>query len=134
VSHELRSPLARLQAAIGLARQSPQKFEPMIDRIEREAERVDDLVGELLTLSRLEAGINGAPLEPAQATNLTDLIATAAQDAHFEAQASGKTVAFSGEGETVAVVRAEMLHHAFENVLRNAVRYTREGTTVGIQA
>jgi len=54
VSHELRSPLARLQAAIGLARQNPQKLESSLDRIESEAGRVDELVGQLLTLSRLE--------------------------------------------------------------------------------
>ena len=56
VSHELRSPLARLQAAIGLAHQQPDKLAASMDRIERESVRMDKLVGELLTLSRLEAG------------------------------------------------------------------------------
>src|SRR5437762_13264719 len=54
VSHELRSPLARLQAAIGLVRQSPQKLDASLERIEREATRLSELVGEVLTLARLE--------------------------------------------------------------------------------
>ncbi|MBV5276490.1 HAMP domain-containing protein, partial [bacterium] len=56
VSHELRSPLARLQAAIGLLRQQPERLDDSLARIERESERMDTLVSELLTLSRLEAG------------------------------------------------------------------------------
>ena len=55
VSHELRSPLARLQAAIGLAHQQPDRMQASLERIERESVRMDRLVGELLTLSRLEA-------------------------------------------------------------------------------
>ena len=55
VSHELRSPLARLQAAVGLAHQQPEKIASSLDRIERESMRMDKLVGGLLTLSRLEA-------------------------------------------------------------------------------
>lgn len=58
VSHEMRSPLARLQVAIGLARQQPHRFDESMARIERESERMDTLVGELLTLSRLEAGVS----------------------------------------------------------------------------
>jgi two-component system OmpR family sensor kinase len=56
VSHELRSPLARLQAAVGLARQNPERVPAMLGRIERDASRLDELVGELLALARLEAG------------------------------------------------------------------------------
>ncbi len=60
VSHELRSPLARLQAAVGLARQEPAQIDASMDRIEREAVRMDKLVDELLTLSRVEAGMRDA--------------------------------------------------------------------------
>src|SRR5213078_5111372 len=56
VSHELRSPLARLQAAIGLARQQPAKLDASLERIEREATRLDGMVGEVLALARLESG------------------------------------------------------------------------------
>lgn len=62
VSHELRSPLARLQVSIGLARQQPERCLQTLERIEREAQRLDHLVGEVLTLSRLEAGVQHKPL------------------------------------------------------------------------
>jgi len=130
VSHELRSPLARLQAAIGLARQQPDKLEASLDRIEHEAGRLDELVGELLTLSRLEAGMSGAADEEVE---LVELVASIADDARFEAEAHGRRVRFSGEGEVLVKVRAELLHRAFENVIRNAVKYTREGTTVEVR-
>ena len=80
VSHELRSPLARLQAAIGLARQQPEKLDASLDRIERESGRLDELVGELLTLSRLEAGMSGAADEE---VDLVELVAGIADDARL---------------------------------------------------
>jgi two-component system OmpR family sensor kinase len=134
VSHELRSPLARLQAAIGLARQNPDALDGSLERIEREAERVDELVGQLLTLSRLEARGTDTAGGAAEETDLMDLIASVAADAHFEAQTEGRSVAFSGTGEAVALVRAELVHRAVENVVRNAVRHTRPGSTVEVQA
>jgi two-component system, OmpR family, sensor kinase len=134
VSHELRSPLARLQAAIGLARQSPQKAEPLLERIEREAVRVDELVGELLTLARLEADVGEGGAERLEQTDVIDLIAAVVEDAQFEAQASGRAVRLVAEGSVPANVRAELLHRALENVIRNAVRFTREGSVVEVEA
>lgn len=130
VSHELRSPLTRLHAAIGLARQSPQRIEDSLDRVEREAERLDDLVGELLTLSRLEVLGAVTPQERSEPTDLVDLVAQVAADAEFEAQAGGRAVAFTGGGELPAEVRSELLHRAIENVVRNAVKFTAQGTVV----
>jgi two-component system OmpR family sensor kinase len=134
VSHELRSPLARLQAAIGLARQDPQKLEASLERIENEAERLDALVGQLLTLSRLEATVGGGRLERAERVDLVDLVASVAADASYEAQASGRAVAFAGGGEISAEVRVELLHRAVENVVRNAIQHTAPGTTVEVSA
>ena len=131
VSHELRSPLARLQAAIGLLRQNPARLDASLERIERESERLDELVGELLTLSRLEAGGGDAPLEQ---LDLMDLIAAIADDARFEAEASGRRLHFEGQGEAIARVRGELMHRAFENVIRNAVKYTAEGSQVDVTA
>jgi len=129
VSHELRSPLARLQAAIGLARQQPEKLDASLDRIERESGRLDELVGELLTLSRLEAGTSGTPDED---VDLVELIRDVADNARFEAEANGRQVSFCGEGEFVVKARAELLHRAFDNVIRNAVKFTREGAAVEV--
>ncbi len=131
VSHELRSPLARLQAAVGLARQSPERVAAMLGRIEREASRLDAMVGELLTLARLESG---QALPDPQSVDLVDLVSAIADDARFEAQASGRDVAFVATAPAVTTARAELLHRAFENVIRNAVRYTGAGSLVEVAA
>ena len=131
VSHELRSPLARLQAAIGLARQNPERAEAMLGRIEREAVRLDGLVGELLALARLESG---NPLGPLETVDLVELATAIVDDARFEARASGRDVTLAASGSASAAVRAELVYRAFENVVRNAVKYTGEGTTVEVRA
>jgi two-component system OmpR family sensor kinase len=131
VSHELRSPLARLQAAIGLARQDPAKLEATLDRIEREAVRLDELVGQLLTIARLDADVRDAREERIE---LVDLAAAIADDARFEAQAQGRELSFDGVGNAEVEVRGELVQRAFENVIRNGVKYTGEGTTVEVRA
>ena len=133
VSHELRSPLARLQAAVGLARQNPGGLDEAFERIEREAERVDELVGQLLTLSRLDAGADRGGSGRRESCDLVDLVAAIAEDAAFEAQANGRSVVFEGK-EAIASVDAELVHRAVENVVRNAVRFTRPGTAVRVTA
>ena len=132
VSHELRSPLARLQAAIGLVRQQPDDLDASLSRIEREAARMDRLVGELLTLSRIETGTR--PEEP---VDIADVVAQVIADASFEQQANHGTVHFDVDlalpaGCTMAG-SAEMLHRAIENVVRNAARFTPAGGRVAVR-
>ena len=130
VSHELRSPLARLQAAIGLTRQQPEKLETYLDRIEREGVRMDKLVGELLTISRLEAGVMTSMDEE---INMDDLVSGVVDDARFEAEASRHTVDFSGRSKAFIKGNAELLHSAIENVIRNAIRHTPAGSQVSVE-
>jgi len=130
VSHELRSPLARLQVAVGLARQQPEKFAASLDRLEREAEHIDKLVGELLTLSRLDAGVMNAQEEDIP---LADLLADIAADARFEAEAQGRSVELATLGPRMVRGRAELLHRAIENVVRNALRHTPPDSAVRIE-
>jgi two-component system OmpR family sensor kinase len=130
VSHELRSPLARLQAAVGLARQQPEHLDDWLTRIEREGARLDSLVGEVLTLSRLEAGLG---TQSTDYVDLHDLVGEIADDAGFEAAASGRRVAFTGCGEVIVRARAELLRRAVENVIRNAVKYAPAGSAVDVQ-
>jgi two-component system, OmpR family, sensor kinase len=131
VSHELRSPLARVQAAIGLARQDPRRLEASLERIEREITRVDLLVGELLTLARLETGAAKAALQP---VDLADLVASIGEDARFEAEASGRRVRLELPSSSAWVRGSpELLHRAVENVVRNAVKYTALDTEVAIE-
>jgi two-component system OmpR family sensor kinase len=127
VSHELRSPLARLQAAIGLARQNPEKLEGSLERIEREVTRLDELVGEALTLARLESG---APEAAVETVDLADLVADVAEDARFEAQAADRQLALQSVDKLLVRGHSELLHRAVENVVRNAVKYTASGTEV----
>ena len=127
ISHELRSPLARLQVAIGLARQQPEKLEASLERIERESIRMDKLVGELLTLSKLEAGALKLVMED---VNAEELVANLFDDARFEAQGHEVKVELVGNGAVVIRGDAEMLHSAIENVLRNAIKQTIAGSTV----
>ena len=134
VSHELRSPLARLQAAIGLARQQPDKAEEYMVRMDREAVRMDKLVGEILTLSRLEAGANAGQ----DLIHMDELFADLTDNAHFEAKTAGKAFKTEFSADEISKVcvlgRYELLHRAMENVLRNAIRHTRPDTAVTLQA
>lgn len=127
VSHELRSPLARLEAAIGLARQDPARLDASLDRIEREAGRLDELVGEVLTLARLESGSQRSLSEK---VDLADLTAGIGEDARFEAEASGRRVRVEVADQVFVDGNPELLHRAVENVVRNAVKYTAEGSEV----
>ena len=131
VSHELRSPLARMQAAIGLARQQPERAVAMQDRVERESMRLDALVGELLTLARLETDVT--PTAHAR-LDVVELLAEVCDDARFEARAAKRDLVFTANGGYLAEVSGELLYRAFENVVRNAVKFTREGTVVSVVA
>lgn len=130
VSHELRSPLARLQASIGLARQNPANLEPTLQRIEAESVRMDRMIDELLTLSRLEAGANGAPAEDIY---LNELLAGIVDDARVEAQARQLSLRFEHGDECVLAGRAELLHRAIENIVRNAIKFSPERGTIAIR-
>lgn len=130
VSHELRSPLARLVVALELARSRAGEgaAEPL-DRIGREADRLDRLVGQLLLLERLESGAAGG--EP-EAVDLSRLIGEVADDATFEAAAEDKEVRLDAADAVTVSGTPELLRSAFENVLRNAVRHTPSGSAVEI--
>lgn len=131
ISHELRSPLARLNVALELARQKAgSEAVAPLDRIEREAERLNELIGQLLTLTQLESG-GGKPESTVVA--LDQLVRQVAQDADFEARSGNRTVRVV-ESEMIFVVGApELLRRSIENVVRNAVRFTAEGTEVEIR-
>jgi two-component system, OmpR family, sensor kinase len=130
VSHELRSPLARLQVAIGLLRQNPENTGKTLERIERESGRLDKLVGQLLTLSRLEAGVR----QPAEAIDLTLLLHDIATDAQFESAAAGRIITLHSEDGLSMIGNHNALHRALDNIVRNALQYTPEQSSVEISA
>lgn len=136
VSHELRSPLARLQIAVDLARRQPDKLESSLARIERESQRMDDLVGELLVLSRLESGAVQIEKEP---VNLNELLLTIIEDARFEGDAKKVTIDYASQSGAVASEQVtltgqqDLLHRAFDNVVRNAIKYSASQSHVSIE-
>ena len=129
ISHELRSPLARLNVALGLARQRAGDDQTALDRIEREAERLNSLIGELLMLARMESGAARAVQEP---IDLVTIVHEVVEDAAFEAKSRGRAVQLTETCDAVVRGDPELLRSAVENVVRNAVRHTWEGTAVEV--
>lgn len=128
ISHELRSPLARLYVALGLARKRGDgQTDEALDRIERETERVNELIGQLLSLTRLES--EGFPAQP-EPVALLDLVTEIVDDADYEARGRERGVLLSHGDACTALGFEELLRRAIENVVRNAVRYTSQGTEV----
>jgi two-component system sensor histidine kinase CpxA len=135
VSHELRSPLARLSVALGLARQrvTPEvapELESALNRIEVEADRLNQLIQRLLTISRLESGADG--LRKTQ-LSLRELLEQVAHDAEYEIPGRGCRVTADARDEFLVEADPDLLRSAMENVVRNATRYTAEGTTVEVR-
>ncbi|WP_416409097.1 ATP-binding protein [Agrobacterium rosae] len=128
VSHELRSPLSRLQAAIGVLQQNPARLAAMIERMGREVERLDELVGEILTLARLSE--RGTPRFDRQTLDVIDLVREIVEDASFEGQSREVKIIYQGVDTFVASVNGELIYRALENVIRNAITHTRVGTSV----
>lgn len=132
VSHELRSPLARLHVALGLARQNGAEGQgEALDRIEREAARLNVLIGRLLMLSRLEADATPAALIP---VDLSKLARAVASDADYEARGSGKWIDAQIPDGIIVQGVPSLLASALENVVRNAIRFTQPGHCVSLSA
>ncbi len=130
VSHALRSPLARLNVALGLARQrNGQPSTEHLDRIETEAERLNKLIGQLLTMARVDSGVD---LERPTRFDLGSVIEEVSTDAEYEARTRECAVQFNQRGECVVEGAREMLRGAVENVVRNAVRHTSDRTSVEV--
>ncbi|MBR0567139.1 HAMP domain-containing histidine kinase [Azoarcus sp. L1K30] len=129
VSHELRSPLARLQAAADLLRQQPDRSAVFVEQIERDTNRMNRLVGELLTLARLDTGIQPNMDEYVE---LMRLLAEIAQDGNLEAEASACRIVLDGAGPATVRGNAELIRRALENVIRNALRFSPPGGRIVI--
>jgi two-component system, OmpR family, sensor histidine kinase CpxA len=131
ISHELRSPLARLNVALELARQrSGEEARSALDRIDRETGRLNEMIQRLLTLARLEGGAESVVREKVE---LAELINEIAKDAAFEAQSRHCRVEVAVVDECVVIGNSSLLHSAIENVVRNAIRYTSEGSAVEVR-
>ncbi len=131
ISHELRSPLARLNVALELARKKANpETESLIERIATESNRLNEMISRLLVLSKLETGSENFEKHE---INLTKVFEQVAADADFEAQGNHKSVKIRHKDEAKVFGNETLLRSAIENVLRNAVRYTRNETTVDVK-
>jgi two-component system sensor histidine kinase CpxA len=130
ISHELRSPLARLNVALELARQrSGAEATSALERIQLEAENLNEMIGQLLALTRLESGA-----EEIRKTkfDLAVLVRSITDDANFEAHGRNRNVKLESPERCPMVGNELLLRRAIENVIRNAVQYTAEGTEVEV--
>jgi len=130
ISHELRSPLARMQLAVGLARKKlGSDVSTEMQRIEQETERLDELVGQSLTLSRLDAG---AVYAKEDFIDIRELLENIISTCDFEAIEQDKKVILNAKKSWTIKANGELLHRALENVIRNAIRYTEVNTSVDV--
>jgi two-component system sensor histidine kinase CpxA len=130
VSHELRSPLARLNVALELARHSSGQANPApFDRIEWESERLNELIGQLLMLTRLESE---SGMQQKTDLDIAELIREVARDVDFEVKSNDRRVVVNPCEPLFLNGNRELLRQALENLVRNAARYTAADTAVEI--
>jgi len=131
ISHELRSPLARLNVALELARQrSGVEATTALERIQREAEILNEMIGQLLALTRLESGAE--QIQKGE-LDLALLVREITDDADFEARSRNRSVRLESNETCIVLGSEPLLRRAIENVVRNAVQYTSEGTGVEVK-
>lgn len=129
VSHELRSPLARLQLLVALGKQTPEETPALLDKVEAETLKLDRLVGEILTFSRLDSG--AMPVQPHE-LDLVELVESVVEDTQLEAQAKQVRLTTDLPQSLLLVSDGELLARALENLLRNAVKFSAEAGRVDI--
>lgn len=130
VSHELRTPLARIEVALTIAedKQGQEAQQNYLDRIRNELHELDELIGQVLTLSRLEA----ASMQKEQ-MDLQSWLSDIVEDVQFESQLKGITITKTGSSPKALHGDPVQLRHSVENVLRNACFYSGEGSTVQVE-
>jgi two-component system sensor histidine kinase CpxA len=127
ISHELRSPLARLQVALALARRNNSEHQEDYDRLGKDLDRLEQLIGEVLTLSSLET-----ITYPTESVDLSSLVAAIVDDCDLEAKQKSCTINASVESAISLTGSRELLHRAVENILRNAIKFSSPNSSVEI--
>lgn len=131
ISHELRSPLARLRVVVELAREDAIQPLPWMDDIERQVDRVNGLIGEMLTLSLIEST---RMVSHEESFSIGELFNDLLPDMNLEAQARGCGLVLESTKEESRIAgQQELLRRALENIIRNAIRYTPAGGLVEIE-
>jgi len=130
VSHEFRSPLARLQILVGLARQTPSESAVVLDKVEAETQKLNALVEEILTYSRLESGAATVQL---QQVDVLELLESVAEDGRLEALSHRKQLVVKAVSTVLVMADPDLLYRALENLIRNAIKFTPPDSTVTVE-
>jgi len=128
VSHELRSPLARLKLTLELISKQPDDIDELLVRIDKECSRFEYLIDGFLTLAKTEIQF----LDSSDHFDINGLIDNISSDAQFEANKRSIKVCFFNKEEILIDGNLEMLHRAIENIIRNAVYYSPEHSEISI--
>ena len=127
VSHELRSPLARMRVALALAMEDEHLRLDLLARMDNETVRLEDLIAQLLSTQE-----NSLPLD--KHVDLVALLYQLCDDARFEGNQTAKKVTLStGLAEAIVASSGDLLHKSFENIIRNALQHTPEESEVRVQ-
>jgi len=128
VSHELRSPLARLYVALDLGRERKGN-DPAFDHMEKDIGLLNEMIGRLLAVARLDTSAPPVPMMP---VDLTEIVSQIVRDADFESRERNCSVKLTAHEQFLVQGNAKLLQSAIENVVRNAIGYTVPGTPVGV--
>jgi two-component system sensor histidine kinase CpxA len=131
VSHELRSPLTRLQVAMGIVRQkSPPELDKALNRIERESDRLENLIAQILKLSRFENDMLHVEF---QKVDFSELVAKVVEDARFESSTRAVTITDDLVENCTLFADPQLMHSIVDNVLRNALRFSPENGELRVE-
>ena len=130
VSHELRSPLARIEIAVAIAEKNPERRGELLTRIEKDVQALDALVDELLTYARLD---DNAPMDFVE-TDVVPLLEDIVENARFEGTPRHVAVTLDAPAAQTLKLHVDSFGRATENIIRNALRYSPEGGTVTVTA
>jgi two-component system sensor histidine kinase CpxA len=128
VSHELRSPLARINVALDLSRER-KGSDPAFEQMQEDIVLLDEMIGRLLTIAKLDISAHQVPMVD---FDLAELLSQIVRNAEFECRELSRGVRLTSSRQCIVLGSAELLHSAIENVVRNAMRYTESGTCVEI--
>jgi len=131
VSHEIRSPLARLKAAIELMRRDPERVDVLMGRMEDDIGRMNHLLGQILTLARFEH--QSADTLEMQRGDFLDVLDPILEDARFEGRGKDLTITYRGPQHQPLTMEPELLHRVFENILRNALKHSPDQGEIRVQ-
>lgn len=130
VSHEMRSPLARIKVALELAEHDPKQTSEHLQRIRSETSHLEKMMSQILDLARLEDPDREDTFEVADLVEIMDLVVS---DARFEGEARDQRIDWTPpEGDFQVLANIDLLRSAIENVVRNAIFHTDPGTKVSI--